>query len=69
MSSKETVKILLVKRCMTITKLAEKLSKVTNKKYSRANLSDKISRSAIRFDEMEQIAKILGYEIEFKDIH
>lgn len=68
MSSKETVKILLVKRCTTITKLAEKLSKVTNKKYSRANLSDKISRSAIRFDEMEQIAKILGYEIEFKDI-
>ncbi|MBQ7450082.1 hypothetical protein IJS77_01595 [bacterium] len=68
MSSKETVKILLVKRCMTITKLAEKLSEATNKKYSRANLSDKISRSAIRFDEMEQIAKILGYEIEFKDI-
>ena len=68
MSSKEIVKILLIKRGMTITKLAEKLSEITGKKCSRANLSDKISRSAIRFDEMEQIAKILGYEIEFKKI-
>ena len=69
MPSKEIVKILLIKRGMTITKLAEKLSSLYDKKYSRANLSDKISRSAIRFDEMEKIAQILGYKIEFVDIN
>ncbi len=67
MPSKEIVKILLIKRGMTITKLAEKLSNFSGKEYSRANLSDKISRSAIRFDEMEKIAQILGYKIEFID--
>jgi len=68
MSSKETVKILLVKRDMTVKTLAEKLTEATGRKCSRQNLSNKINRSSINFDEMEEIAKILGYRIEFIDI-
>lgn len=68
MSSKETIKILLVKRNMTVKALAEKLSDLKQKKYSRQNLSNKINRSTINYDEMEDIAKILGYKIVFEDI-
>jgi transcriptional regulator with XRE-family HTH domain len=68
MSAKETIKILLVKRNMTVKKLAEMLSVEKNKTYSRQNLSNKINRSTINYDEMEDIAKILGYKIVFEDI-
>ncbi len=68
MSAKETIKILLVKRNMTVKALAEKLSIEKNKTYSRQNLSNKINRSTINYDEMEEIAKILGYRIVFEDI-
>ena len=68
MSSKETIKILLVKRGMTVTKLAELLTEKTNKKYSRSGLSNKINRSTINYDEMEDIAKILGYKIVFEEV-
>ncbi len=63
MSSRETVKILLLKRNMTITKLAEKMTEATGRKYSRQSLSSKISRSALKYDEVELIAKILNYNI------
>ncbi len=68
MSSKETVKILLVKRNMKVKTLAEQLTEQTGKKYSRQVLSRKINRSTINYDEMEEIAKILGYKIVFEDI-
>ncbi len=68
MSTKETVKILLLKRNMTIKTLAEKLTDMTGKKYSRQNLSGRISNGYLRYEEMEQIAKILGYEIKFEDL-
>lgn len=68
MSAKETVKILLFKRSMTIKTLAEKLTDMTGKKYSRSGLSSKLSRGYLRYDEVEQIAKILGYEIKFEDL-
>lgn len=67
MPSRETIKILLFKRNMTITNLAVEMTKLTGKKYSRQSLSSKISRSSLRFDEVESIAKILNYEIEFVD--
>ncbi len=68
MSSKDTIKILLYKRGLTITKLAELLTKSTGKKYTRQSLSNKLSRNSVRYDEMETIAKLLDYEIEFKDL-
>lgn len=35
MSAKETVKIMLLKRAMTVKKLAEKMSDFTGRKYTR----------------------------------
>ncbi|MBR1424362.1 hypothetical protein IJ579_02225 [bacterium] len=69
MPAKDTVKILLYKRGLTIKKLAEKLTEATGHKYTRTSLSNKISRSSLRFDEMEAIAKILEYKIVFEDLY
>lgn len=68
MSSKDTVKILLYKRGMTITKLAQILTEKTGRKYTRQSISNKLSRNSIRYDEMEIIAQILNYKIEFVDL-
>ena len=54
MSAKETVKILLFKRNMTIKTLAEKLTDMTGKKYSRSGLSSKLSRGYLRYEEMDK---------------
>lgn len=63
MSSRETVKIMLLKRAMTVEKLAEKMSEMTGQKYTRSSLSSKISRSSLRYDEVEVITKILDFKI------
>ena len=68
MSSNKVVKRLLLERYMTITELAKRLTEITGKKYSRQSLSKKISRSAIKYDEMEQITKILEFKIDFIDL-
>ena len=48
--------------------LAEKLSELTGKKYSRQNLSGRLANGYLRYNEMEQIAKILEYKIDFQDL-
>lgn len=63
MSAKEVVKIMLVKRAMTVKKLAEKMSEYTGQKYTRGSLSNRISRGTLKFDEVEIIAKILDFKI------
>ncbi len=68
LSSREVVKIMLLKRYMTITELAKKMSLETGKKYTRQSLSKKISRSSIDYDEINQIAKILEFKIEIVDL-
>ena len=67
MSVREQVKILLLKRNMTITELAIRMTEYTGKKYSRQNLSNKLSKRTLRYEEFEIIAKILSYRIELID--
>ncbi len=67
MTAKEQVKMLLLKRNMTITGLALKMSEFYERQYSRQNLSNKLSNGTLRFEEFELIAKILSYRIELVD--
>lgn len=66
MISREQVKILLVKENMSLTKLAEKLTEFTGKKYSQQNLSNKLSRDTLKYSEIYNIAQVLGYKIKFE---
>lgn len=63
MGSKEEIKVLIAKEGLTVKKLAELLVKKTGKHYTQMSLQHKISNSSLRYDEMEDIAELLGYEI------
>lgn len=64
MTSKNELKILIMKEALTVQKLAELLSKKTGKHYTQRSLQNKIFLSSLNYDEMETIADMLGYEIK-----
>ena len=63
MTAKEVVKIMLIKRNLTVANLAEKMTEYIGQKYTQSSLASKISRGTLRFDEVEIIAKILDFKI------
>ncbi len=58
---KEQIKTLLAQRGMKLKDLASSLGCAPN------SLSQRIGRASITYNEMLQIAEILGYKIEFID--
>lgn len=66
MSSKEELKILIMREALTVQKLADMLKKKTGKHYTQRSLQNKISLSSLNFDEMEEIADLLGYTIKIE---
>ncbi len=62
---KTQLKIMLSLKQMTMEKLANRMSEVTGRPYTRAMLYGKINRDTISFSECRLIAEILGYKIEF----
>lgn len=65
MPAKEQIKILLAKEDMKMTKLAELLTEKLGKKMTLSNLSYKLTRGTLHFNEAEAIGEILGYKLEF----
>lgn len=68
MSSRERVKMLLVKENMTLKELAARLSRKINKEMPLQTLSGKLSRNSLKLQEFEYILEILGYEMEIKKV-
>lgn len=68
MSANIDIKTLLLKECITITKLAELISQSTGIKISRSSLSQKLVKNTLRYYELEAICKILNYKIEYKKL-
>ncbi len=58
------LKEILYKKGKTMTWLAEQLSIKLEKKYSLANLSNKIRRESISYKDLKLIAKIVDYKLE-----
>jgi len=69
MTSKSQLKVLMAREDINARELAELLNKETDKNYTQGSLLQKISKSSFRYDEIEIIARILGYEINFKKIN
>ena len=67
MGVKEQIKIALVKRNMTLTELHQKINKKYGKDDTLQNFSKKINNETMRYNEVEQIANILGFEIKWND--
>lgn len=66
MSVREDLRILLVKENLTLVQLAKIASKTTNKKISPNNLSHKLTRSSMRYDELKELVEAMGYKIKFE---
>lgn len=63
-NAREYVKLLLTKENLSMTKLAELMSNEKKKVYQQT-LSAKLIKGTLKFNEMLEICKLLGYEIEF----
>ena len=62
---REQVKTLLSQEGITQKELIKILSEKTNKQYSQTSLSQKLGRGSLTYNEVLEIAEILGYEIRF----
>ena len=66
MSSKEEVRILIMREALTVQRLADLLTEKTGKVYTQRSLQSKIFLSSLNYDEVETIADLLGYEIKIE---
>ena len=65
MECRRILKLLTVNEVTSITKVLEKLEVLRNKKYPRNSFSTRLKNGTVSYDEMFDIAEILGYEIQF----
>lgn len=62
----EELKYLLAKENVTLTSISKELQQRNHNKLTLSNLSRKIKRQTIKFEEVREIAEILGYHIKFE---
>lgn len=65
MGVKEDIKTIIVQSNWTITEVAHEMSKITGKNYSMSNISQKLSRKTLKYEEAVLIGQILGYDLKF----
>ena len=68
MQVREQVKTLLSQENVKMKELAKKMEEITGRNYSLQNLSHRLSRGTLYYNEVLQIAKILRYKIKFEKI-
>lgn len=67
-NAREQIKLLLGTRGMTMTALAEAITEKTGERYTLSNLSARMKRGTLSYNEVLTICEILDYEIEFKSL-
>ena len=65
MGLKEEIKAYIVHSGWTITNLNDELNKLNGTNSSVQNLSNKIRKGSLKYSEVLQIAKIIGYDIKW----
>lgn len=65
MGMKEDLKAYIIKSGWNISKVQDELNKINGTNFGMQNLSKKINNETIRYDEVLQIADIIGYKIEW----
>jgi hypoxanthine-guanine phosphoribosyltransferase len=65
MGIKEDIKSYIVKSGWTISKVQDELNKRNGTNFGMQNLSKKINNETLRYNEILQIADIIGYTIEW----
>ena len=67
MTIKDDLKSYIVKKGYNVSKLNEELNKKNGTDQSVQNLNKKINNETIRYNEVLEIAEILGYEIQWTE--
>ena len=65
MGVREDIKTIIVQSNWTITEVAREMTQITGKNYSRSNISKKLTRKTLKYEEAALIGQILGYELKF----
>lgn len=65
MGVREDIKSIIVKENWTIAEIAKEMTKETGKNYSGSNLSQKLSRKTLKYEEAKLIGQILNYDLKF----
>lgn len=68
MDMRAQIKVLIAAENTSLTEIARQMTVKTGKNYSMHNLSQKLSRKTIKFEEIMLIAEILGYKINFEKL-
>ncbi|MCD7879251.1 MAG: hypothetical protein LUG16_04875 [Candidatus Gastranaerophilales bacterium] len=69
MRVKKDIKKLLLENDVSITYIAKEMSKYTGKNISRSNISQKLIRGTLKYEEALLIGQILGYDLKFVRIN
>lgn len=62
----EKLKALLANEATTMTEISKRLSKEKGRNLTMNNLSRKLRMKTIKFVEVDEIADLLGYDVDFK---
>ncbi len=65
MGIKEDIKSMIAKEARTMTEIAGLLYNTEDKRSAVNGLSQKLRLKTIKYEEVRQIADILGYDIQF----
>lgn len=65
MTIRTDIKTILAENDVSITQLAKYMTKITGKHYSQSNISQKLMRNTLKFEEAKIIGQILGYELKY----
>ena len=69
MSANKDLRKLLLEENKTIKQLADMASQIAGKSITQYSISQKLNRNSMKYDEVQFLAGVLGYEIEFKKIN
>ena len=64
-ANKSYIRSLLTLNNMSVVKLADLMSKIMGKKYTKSVLYGKLDRDTLTLKECQAIAEVLDYHIEF----
>jgi hypothetical protein len=65
MSVREDIKVILAESNTKLKDIATELSQRTGKKISADNVSQKLRKGTLRYDDAVLIGDILGYDLKF----
>ncbi len=65
MDIRNELKSLIAKNGTTLKKVCECLTQTTGKNYIGNNITNKLRRKTIKFEEVQEILTVLDYHIEF----